>query len=198
MKDAYKASLPEVRKRVVRMIQSRKYQSVVEVGIWRGDLSKLLWSSGIGRLVLVDPMSVDCIQCWHDEWRRKCEPGSGRFYVTQMGNPKPKNGRFYTQEEMDALWNSVRETAPDWVEMVRLESVEAAKLFEDGSFDAVFIDGSHFYEDVCADIDAWLPKVDEGGVLCGDDYHYEGVYRAVDEKFPNVNVWGNRFWWVDI
>ena len=50
-------------------------------------------------------------------------------------------------------------------------SVEAAALFDDGSLDAVFVDGSHIYPDVLADIDAYLPKIRKGGIIFGHDLH---------------------------
>jgi len=195
-----KIGMPEVRNRFVKMIRENGFKRVVEIGIWRGDLSRMLWSLDLDRLVLVDPMFVDYAQYWHDAWKRRSEPGVGKFYVIQMGHPLPKNGQFYTQEELDALWDSIVDDAPDWVEMVRLPSVEAAKLFDDESFDTVFIDGNHFYEDVCADIDAWLPKVRKGGILCGDDYFYEGVRYAVLDKLSHVDtdIFGNRLWSVVI
>jgi predicted O-methyltransferase YrrM len=52
---------------------------------------------------------------------------------------------------------------------IRSASAPAASLFDDGSLDAVFVDGSHIYEDVLADIDAYLPKVRKGGVIFGHD-----------------------------
>jgi hypothetical protein len=54
---------------------------------------------------------------------------------------------------------------------IRSPSVDAAKLFDDGSLDAVFVDGSHIYRDVLADIDAWTSKLRKGGVLFGHDLH---------------------------
>lgn len=72
---------------------------------------------------------------------------------------------------------------------VKLDSVSASKNYEDRSIDFVFIDGSHLYEDVKNDIDAWLPKVKIGGYLGGHDYNPDekfsvnGVKTAVDEIF---------------
>jgi predicted O-methyltransferase YrrM len=54
---------------------------------------------------------------------------------------------------------------------IRSPSAEAAVLFEDGSLDGVFIDGSHLYPDVLADIAAFLPKVRKGGIMFGHDLH---------------------------
>lgn len=51
------------------------------------------------------------------------------------------------------------------------------------AIDMVFIDASHEYEDVKADIAAWSPFVRPGGVVCGHDYlpQFPGVIRAANE-----------------
>lgn len=70
---------------------------------------------------------------------------------------------------------------------MRMDSVKAAEAFSDGSLDFVFIDADHSYDGVCRDIEAWYPKVKDGGLLCGHDYANKGdpcgmeVKRAVDE-----------------
>lgn len=75
-----------------------------------------------------------------------------------------------------------------------LTSREAAKQFPDGLLDLVFIDADHTYEAVKEDISLWLPKIRIGGMITGHDYHktgnisHNGVKRAVDEKFDNVNL----------
>lgn len=61
------------------------------------------------------------------------------------------------------------------------ESTQVAAIFADGSLDFVFIDGSHDYDSVKADILAWLPKVKPGGRLAGHDFDEEGVHTAVQE-----------------
>jgi predicted O-methyltransferase YrrM len=78
---------------------------------------------------------------------------------------------------------------------VRMTSIQASERYPDGSLDAVFLDASHKYEDVRADILAWLPKVKSGGILAGHDYTYRNddwpdVRRAVDEAFPVLAVIG--------
>ena len=62
-------------------------------------------------------------------------------------------------------------------------STQAAGFYPDGHFDLVFIDAWHDYRDVRDDIDAWLPKVREGGILAGHDWNLPdtGVREAVLE-----------------
>jgi len=67
----------------------------------------------------------------------------------------------------------------------RIPSKEAAKLFQDGSLDVVFIDAEHTFETTKEDIQSWLPKVKSGGYIAGHDYspNWKGVMQAVDEIF---------------
>jgi predicted O-methyltransferase YrrM len=49
----------------------------------------------------------------------------------------------------------------------------------------VFVDGDHSEKSVIADIEAWLPKVLDGGIMAFHDYHsinWPDVKRVVDEK----------------
>lgn len=82
--------------------------------------------------------------------------------------------------------------------ILRMNSVEAAKEVPD-QLDLVFIDGNHEYDYVKEDIEAWEGKVRPGGILSGHDYieRFDGVRRAVDEKFQdNVIVGQNEVWFV--
>jgi hypothetical protein len=65
----------------------------------------------------------------------------------------------------------------------RMDSLTAAKKFEDSGVGTVYIDASHEYQDVKQDIAAWLPKVYDHGYIGGHDYNLDGVRRAVDEAF---------------
>lgn len=63
-----------------------------------------------------------------------------------------------------------------------------ANRVADGSLDFVFIDADHAYESVRKDIMAWLPKVRQGGLMCGHDIDLPGVSRAVSELFEQFSV----------
>jgi hypothetical protein len=73
-----------------------------------------------------------------------------------------------------------------------MKSWDAARHYEDGSLDFVFIDAAHDYESVKKDIAAWEPKVMKGGLICGHDYSdlpkYRGLKLAVLESFPNPEI----------
>jgi hypothetical protein len=56
-----------------------------------------------------------------------------------------------------------------WIEQWYMSSEEASKKVNDNTFDMVFIDGSHLYNNVIKDLDCWYPKVKSGGILCGHD-----------------------------
>jgi hypothetical protein len=49
-------------------------------------------------------------------------------------------------------------------------SKDAVALFPDEHFDWVYIDSNHTYEAVKEDLEMWLPKVKNGGYICGHDY----------------------------
>jgi predicted O-methyltransferase YrrM len=94
----------------------------------------------------------------------------------------------YAQIESD-FWRNVGKHE-DRCRMLRMESVKAARFYDQGAYDVVFIDAGHDYENALADIKAWWPLVREGGYLCGHDYQHKfpGVMRAVAKAFPLMRV----------
>lgn len=99
------------------------------------------------------------------------------------------------KESFDRAEKMARERlAPYDCEIIKKFSVDAAKDFEDGSLDAVFIDGNHEYKYVKEDIELWAPKVKVGGIVSGHDYYKTptgnvGVINAVDEF---INEYGYK------
>ena len=87
----------------------------------------------------------------------------------------------YTWEavaQAEQMFDSVVGDYPNILK-VKLRSVEAAKLFEDGSIDFVYIDADHTYQSVVEDITAWKGKVRAGGYIAGHDSDMVEVLQAV-------------------
>lgn len=99
---------------------------------------------------------VDCVDSWHDP------DGSVEIFKSNISR-----------------------CGFDFISPHKINSVDGASLFNDGTFQFVLIDADHNFEPVKNDIAAWLPKVAPGGILCGHDYggDHVGVKLAVDEVF---------------
>ena len=138
----------------------------VEVGVWKGDLSRQIIQKPISKLYLVDPWkSINDVE--------------GRLHNTE-------------QKNLDKIYRIVRRrfSFDKKIEIIRKFSTEAMLDIQDDSVDWIYIDGNHSYEFVKEDLNGWWPKLRSGGFLCGDDYidgkhQIEvlkfGVVQAVDE-----------------
>ena len=66
---------------------------------------------------------------------------------------------------------------------------QASSLYTDQHFDLVYIDASHWYNDVVNDINCWLPKIKSGGYLSGHDYVPNiDVTKAVNDYFKSTHA----------
>ena len=138
----------------------------VEVGVWKGDLSRHIAQLPISELHLIDPwQTINDVE--------------GRLHNTE-------------QEKLDRIYRMVRRrfSFDKKVKLTRNFSSEAMSDFEDNSIDWIYIDGNHSYQYVKEDLNGWWPKIKSGGYMCGDDYingkhQIEklqfGVVQAVDE-----------------
>lgn len=144
---------------------SKLHSLIVEVGSWKGRSTHALLNGNEGTVTAID---------------------------TWQGSSDPKDGTHGKDTYDEFITNC---GAFPNLKVVRKASVEAAKEFEDGSIDMVFIDAGHTYEEVKADIEAWLPKTKV--LICGHDYSdaWTGVMQAVDEAFGKPDGVEGTIWW---
>jgi hypothetical protein len=146
---------------------------IVEVGAWKGKSTSYLIVNAIN---IGKNIKIDVVDTWmgSDEDIHKTDSDISKLFDVFTENLKSVEN-YYTP--------------------IRLNSIEASKLYQDYSLDFVFIDASHKKEDVIDDINHWLPKLKIGGVLAGDDLPWQSVRDAVKEtlnefyEFEKGIVW---------
>lgn len=58
----------------------------------------------------------------------------------------------------------------------------------------LFIDAEHTYREVADNIDAAIPYLGAGAIICGDDIHHPPIIEAVIERFPEAQVTATLWW----
>lgn len=131
--------------------------TMIEIGTFTGE-STVIFGDHFEKVIGIDPMLQD--------------------YDVQ--DPTSK---FNFNEVLDMFNDRVKDYKN--ISLVQKTSDDAVLDFTDESFDFIYIDGIHQYENVKQDIINYLPKVKKGGVIGGHDYgpHWPGVKVAVDEMF---------------
>jgi hypothetical protein len=87
-----------------------------------------------------------------------------------------------------SIFDSNMKEVIDRINVFEMDSLEAAKKYEDESLDFIFIDASHDYESVKKDLEVWYPKTKLGGIFAGHDVFYPPVRKAVDEFSTKLEI----------
>jgi predicted O-methyltransferase YrrM len=152
----------------------KKFQEgiFVEVGCWLG-------KSTCCMAELIAKTDYDIKFYAVDTWRGSNEEAHIQF-INSIGGPDELYNQFIN--------NMKAANVLQYITPIRLTSTDASKMFDDKSIEFVFLDASHFYEDILNDIECWLPKIKPGGIIAGHDYtesdpHTHGVIKAVKETF---------------
>ena len=104
----------------------------------------------------------------------------------------------YARDKMDRNREQAESVVRGWPRQTRLiegltQDVHAQIT---GKFDIVWIDADHSYDAVARDIDLYRDKVKPGGIVCGHDYDWPEVHRAVHERYNNVESHADDVWLV--
>jgi len=159
----------KARERVIQHIP--KGAIGVEIGVHLGDYSqRILDISKPKLLYLVDPWTVFHNDEHADSW-----------YGVNNVNQKIMDERY------ELVLNRFADN--DAVKVIRAKSTDAADTFEDSSLDYIYLDGYHSYEGVCADFDAYFPKLKRKGFIYGDDYIANNWWGAgvIDAVHKNLH-----------
>lgn len=151
--------------------QAQQHVFIAEIGSWMGRSTRALADNTAGKVIAIDT------------WKGSENEPEHAQIIEKL--PMSLKAIFY--ENICDLTN---------VQGFQWTSLEAVSKLPD-LFDMVFIDADHSYNAVFADIVAWRPRVISGGILCGHDYQWPDVKRAVDELVPDRwLVRGTTIWYV--
>lgn len=76
-----------------------------------------------------------------------------------------------SQGKLDRFYEETRRRLEPYEgQIIRSFSMDALKLFKDGSLDFVYIDGNHDFQHAANDIAEWSRKVRPGGIISGHDF----------------------------
>lgn len=140
------------------VLRGKSSVRILEVGSWAG-ASAITFATVIRELGISDGKIV-CI----DQW--------GKYFVAQDKSLHYKcMDAAIAQGEIQKLFrhNITACGVGDMVEIKQARSCEALPELESGSYDLVYLDGSHKKDDVLCDLQQAKRLVRSGGVICGDD-----------------------------
>ena len=147
------------------LIKKRMVRTIIEVGSWLGTSTRHMAS---------------------------CLPENGVVYAVDhwKGSSEHQPGASAWIPEVEHLYeyflsNVIQAGLAHKIIPVRMESVEAAKHLQ-MKVDLIYIDASHETKAVYADLEAWYPHLKKHGVLCGDDWAWDSVQKAV-KRFAKKN-----------
>ncbi len=139
-----------------------------ELGVYRGEFSASI-------LEIIKPKELHLVDPW--------EVGNDKNGVGGYGFIE--HTAYATDEDYSFVTGHFKkEINSKLVVIHRKYSYDAVASFPDNYFDFIYIDSCHLYDAVKCDLRDYLPKLKEGGLMCGHDYvdvNNFGVIRAVDE-----------------
>ncbi len=158
------------------LFEKLRPRRVAEVGTWKG--ASALYMAHLAQEFAID-CEILCIDTWLgsvEHWFNRERPDYFESLNLRHGFPT----LYYT-----FLSNVVRAGKTDVIVPFPIASAGAARLLaaHGVTFDLIYIDAAHEYEEVRLDVELFWPLVRPGGVLFCDDYtpQFAGLRRAVEE-----------------
>ena len=143
----------------------------LEIGVWKGTSVAYL---GIELINLNKKNTqIYCVDTWE---------GTKGEHDTEMS---VINGTLF-----DEFLNNIKPLTDNGltINVIKSKSQECDARFSDDFFDFIYIDGSHYYEDVKQDIIKYLPKLKKTGTFAGHDWQSEDIRKAVGETLGLQNI----------
>lgn len=153
---------------LAQLVEQAPEGRIVEIGSWEGRSTIVIANAAW-------PRPVEAVDHW-------------------LGDVSDVTLELAQQRDVHATWlhnmdvagcDNVIEHNMDW---------RAHRDSDDRPVALVFIDAAHTYEQVDAQITAYMKIMAPGGIVCGDDLPINDVHRAVIEHFGTIETC-ERLWW---
>ncbi len=156
---------------------------IAEVGVWLGRsiifMAQELKRAGKKvKLIAVDNFQGEPGVPEHEQFIAEL----GRASTPCAPNESPLKAEFWKNVERCGV--------ADMITLMEGDSIKIARQIPNEHLAFCFIDASHDYESVRKDITAWTPKIKKGHCIAGHDAQWDGVKKAVMERFPNAYING--------
>lgn len=150
---------------------------ILEVGSWMGN-SVLTWGAAIDRFIQGES-EILCVDTWAPYLAADDVNFDGAYKVMDKA------------ASSELAYSVFRHNASCVSKKTRVDHLRGASrhvlpMLRDRAFDIVYVDGSHYYADVVADLTEGRRLVAEGGLLCGDDLELQ--MAEVDEGHLRTNL----------
>ena len=154
---------------------------IIEIGIWRGRTTRIFCDNCPGSIYSID------------HWKGNTNNTHQQEVVTDPKRRKSLIDKF--RVDFKSVLNSGKLTVIEDDSCGTSLILEKLLKFRGGA-DLVFIDGDHQFESVLFDISNYRNLVSPKGVLCGHDYKWDAVKKAVEGSFKETgyqlgteNIW---------
>ena len=135
---------------------------VLEIGSWAG-MSTLTWVIAMRKYFKEG--NIDCIDSWEPYFNLDIDTGNVYHTMSQA----LEKGQIY-----NLFQHNIKSTGiDDSVHILLGKSRSILPALENNTYDIVYIDGSHLFDDVSFDINEAKRIVKDGGLICGDDLEME-------------------------
>jgi predicted O-methyltransferase YrrM len=153
------------------ILAKKDIKTVVEVGVWLGNCTIYLAE------MLPENGKIFAVDHWLGSEEHRDPNNYGEYKLLPT---------LYQQ----FLSNVIHYNLMDRIIPVRLSSLQAAKKFRELNIrpDLIYIDAGHDYKSVLKDIEAWFPLLEEGGMLCGDDWNLGNILLPLERPKMQTNL----------
>lgn len=149
---------------------------MAELGVWQGDFSEHCLNS-------LTPRTMLLVDAWSAAEYRPSPAGAPQFLQLEQRLKR------YFGDDLEASLETAyagvceRFHGKPNVKIERGDTWSIAKAWPDESFDIIYLDANHRYENALGDLYAWYPKLKPGGLFFCNDF-----YESRESVAQNLGV----------